>query len=73
MAEKTDGGQAFPIPAVPGPNGYDAEAGMTLRDYFAAKVLQGVCSHADTWGLPNDKLVEQAYLLADLMLKERNK
>ena len=46
--------------------------GMTLRDYFAAKAMQGICSHPDTWGLPTaGAIAEQAYLVADAMLKTR--
>lgn len=45
--------------------------GMTLRDYFAAKAVQGMCAHPDTWGMGTDGLALQAYQLADAMIKAR--
>lgn len=45
------------------------DAGMTLRDYFAAKALSGICSHDDSWGLSNiKKVAEKAYEIADAMI-----
>lgn len=46
--------------------------GMTLRDYFAAKVLEGyrglnLASGEPTW----ERVAEQAYIAADAMLKAR--
>jgi hypothetical protein len=58
------GGPAFPVTN-------DAVAGMTLRDYFAAKAMQGICSHPDTWGESVDGIARKAYALADAMLKAR--
>jgi hypothetical protein len=47
--------------------------GMTLRDYFAAKVLQGLCAvDADHRPLAS-AAAEVAYSFADAMLKEREK
>ncbi len=87
MTNKNDGGNAFPYSALR-PDGFttmyaDSE-GMTLCDYFAAKVLAAM--------IANDKLVSriendtvnkgltrggclasEAYLLADKMLAERAK
>lgn len=79
--EKNNGGTAFPV------NGNDIESandiiqdgngGMTLRDYFAAKAMNGICAnpevsismdekvpHADVLGI-------KAYAIADAMLKAR--
>jgi hypothetical protein len=58
--------------AFPNPHRTD-ELGMTLRDYFAAKALQGICnsrSHVDLKGhaIASAKV---AYELADAMLKAR--
>lgn len=70
--EKSDGGPAFP--------------GMSLRDYFAAKAMQAICSDFKI----SDKVREDgdfddeeeyfefiiansAYRIADAMLKERSK
>jgi len=45
--------------------------GMTLRDYFAAKAMQGMSCFTD-----NDTMkaiAERAYAFADAMLSERDK
>ena len=44
---------------------------MTLRDHFAGLVMQGLIA-ADV-GYSNELLVNYAYILADVMLKERAK
>jgi hypothetical protein len=44
---------------------------MTLRDYFAAKALQGMLAENGGGALRNDKLAAYAYNLADEMLKAR--
>lgn len=72
MNNTNTGGPAFP-------SGLKEEAndtvdslhkGMTLRDYFAAKAMQGMCA-----GLKSGDKVEHlpafAYLMADAMLKAR--
>ena len=43
--------------------------GMTLRDYFAAKVLQGFISRDRDYTAEFD--VARAYAFADAMMKER--
>ena len=58
MTEKQTGGPAFPWGA-----GF---AGMTLRDYFAAKALPECIG----WGEP-DEICAKAYEYADAMLKAR--
>ena len=45
--------------------------GMTLRDYFAAKAMQGLVENANWRGMPEDALAKEAYKLADEMLKAR--
>lgn len=45
--------------------------GMTLRDYFAAKSMQGICAHPDCWGLLDIEIAHRAYTMADAMLKAR--
>jgi hypothetical protein len=50
------------------------EHGMTLRDYFAAKALQGFIAYATAKGIyvpPDDELANASYQLADAMLKAR--
>ena len=62
--------QAFPFIE---PNADDAikdyHTGITLRDYFAAKALQGMVADPDHVGMA--KIAEWAYLQADAMLKAR--
>ena len=48
--------------------------GMTLRDYFAAKAIEGATVSAASNVRFNHALIaEEAYLLADAMLKAREK
>ncbi len=68
----TDGGAAFPVA-----HSYLIQSGMSLRDYLAAKAMEGM--------LANPKLQEQilkagqswieesAYAVADAMLKARER
>lgn len=49
-----------------------AAAGMTLRDYFAAKALQGMCANGDACHRGDDVIAEGAYWLADAMLRARD-
>jgi len=64
------------MPAFPTENSYLVSTlhGMTLRDYFAAKAMQGLMGRV--WGdLPTDELFavwsKSAYAMADAMLKAR--
>lgn len=64
------------MPAFPTENSYLVSTlhGMTLRDYFAAKAMQGLMGRV--WGdLPTDELfavwAKSAYTLADAMMKVR--
>jgi len=45
--------------------------GMTLRDYFAAKAMQGQLSRPSAGYLPEKDHAEYAYMMADAMLKAR--
>jgi len=80
MTKINDGGPAFPqhiaavgseiVSSVDG-----GEDGMTLRDYFAAKAMQGML--AQEWA-PSEftgvnKAAEDAYDIADAMLTAREK
>lgn len=70
MSDDQEGGTAFPIVH---PDGKGVQYyGMTLRDYFAAKALQGICAHQDTWGLQMKQIAESAYEAADAMLAARS-
>ena len=63
------GGAAFPYAAVHGCNG---EYGMTLRDYFAARAMQGMLAYAYFHPLAmEDGYARDAYVMADAMLKAR--
>jgi len=62
------------IPAFPRPhsgNSQFAQVGMTLRDYFAAKAMQGMLSENSGIRYPTDELVDFAYKVADAMMKTR--
>jgi hypothetical protein len=73
-----NGGPAFPTQTIqyfPDDKNADEEKGMTLRDYFAAKAMQGLI--ASPRGTPNGTdattswYAKGAYLMADAMLKAR--
>lgn len=62
-----DGGPAFPNAP-----GYEIYYGMTLRDYFAGKALQGTQANPDGW-TSNEKCAAWCYQMADAMLAERER
>jgi hypothetical protein len=67
MSNVNDGGTAFPFN-----DGFNQpSSGMTLRDYFAAKVLAGICASQPGNQWTNAMLATEAYALADAMLKAR--
>ena len=69
------GGTAFPLVYDDETKGTrEIHAGMTMRDYFAAKVMQGLLADR-SWqdGMTTDQVSGFAYLMADAMLKERSK
>jgi hypothetical protein len=49
----------------------DNEHGLTMRDYFAAKAMQGMLSENSGIRYSNDELGRFAYEVADAMLKAR--
>ena len=70
MTARDDGGPAFPYAEYGDP-------GMSARDYFAAKALQGYLA---SWGSDSDLVVDRMpkyaalmYAMADAMLAERSK
>lgn len=78
MSERDDGGPAFPQTWHPDMMSDPTltPAGMTLRDYFAAKALANLilfrmestdAAHA------SPSIAEEAYQIADAMIKERAK
>ena len=79
MTAKHDGGPAFPVEkftAYPHGGGYiHRDEGMSLRDYFAAKAMQGWVSDP---AMRSDSetiryAAEFAYKMADAMLEARER
>jgi len=64
MSKINTGGSAFPSH---GSMGEVTQEGMTLRDYFAAKAMQGLMDAA----MPMPEIAQAAYQMADDMMKER--
>lgn len=78
-SNKDDGGPAFPVgvrvvhqDSKGGHVVHEAAPGMTLRDYFAAKALQGMMA-PETFDSRFSDFAAVAYDFADAMLKERAK
>ncbi len=68
------GGPAFPTAEQRFSNGtlnVEATYGMTLRDYFAAMAMQGVCASGPGNHVTNEHIASEAYAIADAMLKAR--
>ena len=60
------------IRAFPQPQNQKYFSGMSLRDYFAAKAMQGMIINPLAFSYTGDKtLANQSYLIADAMLKAR--
>ena len=68
MSNTNTGGPAFPT----GTGVTPYNPGMTLRDYFAAKAMQAFITHVDYRTYPDDLLANDAYEMADAMLKARS-
>jgi hypothetical protein len=73
MSNTNNGGPAFP--AFEHHAGYGqmmAVGGMTMRDYFAAKAMQGLAQNID-WNIKTtDGVAGVSYALADAMIRARN-
>jgi hypothetical protein len=66
--------KAFPVNTewdYGGEQGYKT-AGMNLRDYFAAKAMQGIVDSSVESGLETIQIAESAYRIADAMMEARN-
>ena len=72
MVNKDNCGPAFPIV---GTHEQVLEIGMTLRDYFAAKAMQGLQANPveDVLEMSYEEIAKYAYEQADAMLKARMK
>ena len=68
---KDNGGPAFPCD-YEGSTRSDA-SGLSIRDYFAAKAMQGIIAAVGYHRGEVDFVAESAYDCADAMLKERCK
>ncbi len=66
---RPDNPHAFPQPDA---SGRISEEGMSLRDYFAARAMQGMVVGTEYVGLGPERIAVDAYELADAMLKERD-
>ena len=69
MKYTNTGGPAFAQQLESNRDGYAVTGGMTLRDYFAAKVLQGLL--ASGLDQPKFEFARKSYEMADEMLKAR--
>lgn len=78
MSAVNDGGPAFPVPGLQDDEDFN---GMSLRDYFAGKTLEGMLSDSAgineetgrKFSIPDDAELIAAccYAMADAMLKAR--
>lgn len=74
MPTSNNGGQAFPCLDNPGDGAlYCRDAGMTLRDFFAAHVAGGMAAFSGTAGVSYGpgEIAGRSYEVADAMLKAR--
>lgn len=74
MSNINDGGPAFPVQESmisSGSEGVPASSGMSLRDYFAAKAMQGICAIPTSANMEVASISKSAYLMADAMLAAR--
>lgn len=71
---KDTGGPAFPVvrDIRHYPN-FDTEFGATLRDFFAAKAMEGFLVCDVKYASDAEMIARDAYTMADAMLKERAK
>jgi hypothetical protein len=74
MTNKTDKiDPAFPRPAVYTQShglASPEQDGMSLRDYFASKAMQGLTANVGDWPIV-EAIAKNAYAIADAMMKER--
>lgn len=74
MTTKHTGGPAFPLPVADQEccgrfaSGY---GGISIRDYFAAKALEGICASGPSVEWSDLRIARDAYTLADAMLAAR--
>lgn len=80
MTERNDGGPAFPVMTESSQESdFDTKhywrGGLSLRDYFAAAALTGLCSRSsnDATFRYTENRAHVAYQYADAMLAERER
>jgi hypothetical protein len=74
MSNQDNGGPAFPLNELNQTTGdiCAQHFGVTVRDYMAAKAMQGLCATLTGAGTPKwDLLAIEAYEMADAMLAAR--
>lgn len=77
MSERQTGGPAFPCDDIKrfdsqvGVSKLESSTGMTLRDYFSAKAMNGLLAAGGGVAHPPAIWAAMAYSIADAMLKER--
>lgn len=69
MSKTDTSGPAFPVQSIYVEDQETNSRGMSLRDYFAAKAMQGLL--ASNVEAPIERFVAKSYEMADAMLKER--
>ena len=74
MTQPNDGGPAFPVPMIPWQDGFiNVECtGMSLRDWFAGKALEGQAHRFDHPHNHRELLAKDCYEIADAMLQARS-
>ncbi len=68
---KNDGGPAFPTPRYERGDMYSL--GMSLRDFFAAKAMQGFAADPSMGHVEAEEVARLSYAWADAMLAQRDK
>lgn len=73
MSARPDGGPAFPVAGMMHGEklGGQLSHGMTLRDYFAAKAMAGLCAHPELGQSSCVRIAQVSYEQADAMLAAR--
>lgn len=71
MSENKTGGPAFPGIDYVSQHGKKNPEGMTLRDYFAAKAMQGLLAAHNPKVDVSEPIAKYAYAVADAMLEAR--
>ena len=72
MSNINNGGPAFPCENIRTPDGgVIVSDGMAMRDYFAAKAMQGLLA-CEVEGVSTKAVATAAYFMADAMLRARS-